>query len=167
MKVLLRMSEKLHFDAFNALQKPHAFAAERVGFFKCRFSTSSDGLLVLAHSIHHVADEDYEDDPTAGATMGRSAIRKALQIAYKEDVGMFHVHVHEHHGRPRFSRTDFRESALFVPDFWNVQPSLPHGALVLSCDSAWGQCWYPGHASSIEMENFAVIGLPTRSTWNL
>lgn len=51
-----------------------------------------------------------------------------------EVVSMVHVHLQEHRGRPGFSRTDLSENALFVPDFWNVQPNLPHGAVVFRFD---------------------------------
>ncbi len=60
----------------------------------------------------------------------------------------------------RFSRTDARESAKFVPDFWNVRPEMPHGALVASKDSLWGLCWYPGMSAPIEIGEFVVVGSP-------
>ena len=111
-------------------------------------------------------DGDYVDDPSAGATIGRSGLRKALQTAYTEGVSMVHVHLHEHRGRPGFSGTDLRENALFVPDFWNVQPSLPHGAVVFSFDSAVGQCWIPGSSSPSGVE-VAIVGIPMRCMWKV
>ena len=92
--------------------------------------------------------------------MGPSAIRKALEFALNNKAGMFHVHMHDHAGRPRFSRTDARESAKFVPDFWNVRPEMPHGALVASKNSLWGLCCYPGMSEPIEIDEFVVIGSP-------
>jgi hypothetical protein len=165
MKVLFKITEDLRQETLSALCEPHPFAAERVAFLKCRVASTADCLLVLAADLHRVADEDYLDYPSAGATMGPSAIRRALQTAYVEKATMFHVHLHAHFGRPGFSRIDFRESALFVPDFWNVQPSLPHGAIVLSKDSAWGRCWYPGLIKPIDIDDFAFVGIPMRCTW--
>jgi hypothetical protein len=165
MRVLFKITEGLLQETLSALCEPHPFAAERVAFLKCRVTSTADCLLVLAHGLHHVADEDYLDYPSAGATMGPSAIRRALQTAYFEKVTMFHVHVHAHIGRPSFSRTDLRETALFVPDLWNVQPSFPHGAIVLSKDSAWGRCWYPGRGKPIDIDNFVFVGIPMRCTW--
>ena len=165
MNVLFKITAALFQEMQAKLSSPHPFAAERVGFLKCQMSLSERNLIVLAHSMHEVEDEDYLDDPSVGATMGAAAIRKALAVAYNEKISMFHVHLHKHQGRPRFSRTDFRESALFVPDFWNVQPGLPHGAIVLSEDSAWGRCWYPGMAEPIDIKDFLFVGIPMRQTW--
>jgi hypothetical protein len=165
MNVLFKMTTILWQEVHARLSEPHEFAAERVGFLKCQLGTSRIGLIVLAHSLHEVEDKDYLDDPSAGATMGPAAIRKALAVSYNEKVSMFHVHLHMHRGRPRFRQTDFRESAFFVPDFWNVQPGLPHGAIVLSADSAWGRCWYPGKAEPIDVEDFSIVGTSMRQTW--
>ena len=166
MRTILKLTATLYDDLFQRLRKPHAFAGERVAFLKCRPALSATSLLLLAGEVHHVEDEDYVDDPTAGATVDRSGLRKALQAAYTEAVSMVHVHLHEHQGRPRFSRTDLRENALFVPDFWNVQPSLPHGAVVFSFDSAVGQCWIPGRSSLSSVE-IAIAGSPMRCTWKV
>lgn len=147
------------------LARPHAFAAERVGFLGCKVAAlPSDGLLMLARTFHSVADDDYLDDPTVGAMMGPSAIRKALQTAYAESAAMFHVHVHEHYGVPRLSRTDLKSAADFVPDFWHVQPILPHGALVLSLDSIAGLCWIPGRRKPTRISVFTIVGAPMRFT---
>ncbi len=164
MRVLFKMTERLRQEALNSLREPHPFAAERVAFMQCQVGSADDCLIVLAHDIHRVDDDDYIDDTSAGATIGAAAIRKALQLAYNKKVSMFHVHIHEHLGRPRFSRTDSRETAIFVPDFWNVQPMLPHGAIVLSEDSAWGRCWYPGRGP-VNIDDFAFVGIPMRCTW--
>jgi hypothetical protein len=166
MRTILKLTSKLHDDLFQRLREPHDFAGERVAFLKCRPAMSATSLLLLAGGIHHVEDDDYVDDPSAGATIGRSGLRKALQASYTEAISMVHVHLHEHRGRPGFSRTDFRENALFVPDFWNVQPDLPHGALVFSLDSAVGQCWIPGSTAPVGIE-VAIVGIPMRCTWKV
>jgi hypothetical protein len=156
-KVVDRLLERVRHD----IARPHEFAAERVGFFVCRAaSLSPQGVVILAHDYMPVEDEDYVDDSTVGAMMGASAIRKALELALSMKAGMFHAHLHEHAGRPRFSRTDARESAKFVPDFWNVRPEMPHGALVASKDSFYGMCWYPGMSTPIEIGEFVVVGSP-------
>jgi hypothetical protein len=161
MRVVLKLVDQLLQQVRHDLARPHEFAAERVGFLVCRAAgLVSEGVLLLAHGYRMVEDEDYVDDASVGAMMGPNAIRKALEFALNNKVGMFHVHVHEHIGRPRFSRVDFRESAKFVPDFWNVRPEMPHGALVASKDSLFGLCWYPGMSAPIEIGEFAMVGSP-------
>ncbi len=73
--------------------------------------------------------------------MGQEALRKALEIALLNPVGMFHVHMHLFPGRLWFSRIDLREQLQFVPDFFKVRPNMPHGALVLSPQTAAGRAW--------------------------
>ena len=161
MRVVFKLVDQLLERVRLDLARPHEFAAERVGFFICRVAgLVPEGVIVLAHDYRPVEDEDYIDDPTVGAMMGPTAIRKALEFALNNKTGMFHVHMHEHTGRPRFSRTDTRESAKFVPDFWNVSPEMPHGALVASTDSLYGFCWYPGMSAPIEIGEFVVVGSP-------
>ncbi len=163
MRITLKVRGDLLIAVMANLRRRHVFAAERVGFLLCRPAhLPGSGLLLLAQAFHAVADEDYLDDPTAGATMGPDAIRKALQIAYNKGASMFHVHIHEYKGKPGFSSTDSRETTRFVPDFWHVQPDLPHGAIVLSKDSAYGRCWIPGKKRPEEISEFVSVGVPMR-----
>jgi hypothetical protein len=160
MRVRFKILTTLLEAVRNDLLRPHPFAAERVGFLSCRGASSSAGLVILVHSYHPVADLDYVDDRTVGAMMGPAAIRKALQLAYRDEVSIFHVHKHDHPGRTSFSSVDSRESAKFVPDFWNVQSELPHGAIVLSRDSAYGLCWHPGSPKPLPITEFTFVGQP-------
>ena len=161
MRVIFKVVDKLIKHVRRDLARPHKFAAERVGFLVCKpAELVPEGVVVLVHDYRAVEDEDYVDDASVGAMMGPNAIRKALEFALNNKAGMFHVHMHEHIGRPRFSRVDFRESAKFVPDFWNVRPEMPHGALVASKDSLYGMCWYPGVSTPIEIDEFVIVGSP-------
>jgi len=163
MRVFFKIAERLLEETRKDLRRAHPFAAERVGFLLCRpTALAYDEILILAHSFHAVADEDYLDDPRAGATMGPDAIRKALEIAYNQHTSMFHVHIHEHRGKPGFSAIDSKETSRFVPDFWNVEPYLPHGAIVLSEDSAVGRCWLPDISGPYEISRLTAVGVPMR-----
>jgi hypothetical protein len=163
---------KIHFKTLRSLVscirtdllRPHPFAAERVGFISCRVAETHGGIVALAEGYHPVDDEDYLDDQTAGAMMGPAAIRKALQLAYGDRVSMFHVHMHQHSGLPWFSGLDLRENAKFVPDFWNVRPEFPHGALVLSSDSIAGLCWLTPRKKPVRITEFTVVGTPMSLT---
>ena len=159
MKTAFRITRNLLAAIYSDLSRPHPFAAERVGFISCAVGDlPGHGLVLLAQDFHPVADRDYVDNPTVGAMMGSAAIRSALQLAYNQQVSMFHVHRHEHDGRPWFSRVDLRESARFVPDFWKVRPGFPHGAIVLSHDSMAGLCWDPQKGSPSPISEMSVVG---------
>lgn len=141
MKTIFRMTGQFLKEMKRDLARQHRFAAERVGFISIRATGASNNLVLLAEDYHPVADNDYVDNPTVGAMMSQEAIRKALNIALLQSVGMFHVHMHEHTGRPKFSRIDLREQMKFVPDFFKVCRRLPHGAIVLSHDLVAGRVW--------------------------
>jgi hypothetical protein len=161
MRAAFKITRTLLSKTVDDLRRPHPFAAERVGFFSCRVGAlKPSGCVVLAHDFHSVADGDYLHDHTVGAMMGPAAIRKAMQFALSHEVCMFHVHIHEHRGRPWFSGTDLRESAKFVPDFWHVRPHLVHGAIVLSLDSASGLCWHPQFPEPFRFSDCCVVGSP-------
>lgn len=158
----IRFSQQLFQSIHDDLSRTHAFAAERVGFVACASGLAENGnLILLAETYLSVDDQHYIDNPKAGATMGPSAIRSALQFAYNRPVSMYHVHRHEHRGAPRFSGIDLRESRIFVPDFFKVQPQRSHGVIVLSHDSAAGLAWMPGESSPTAVNRFSVVGQPS------
>ncbi len=163
MKIFLRITRKLLEEIHTDLSRPHPYAFERVAFVSCTVAEQGHGdLLLLASTLHPIADLDYEVDFTAGAMLGAGAFRKALQYSFSHSVAMFHIHRHEHVGQPAFSSFDIRESACFVPDFWNVQPKFPHGTLLLSHDSMSGLIWLPETQKATSMSGFSIIGNPVR-----
>jgi len=163
MTLIFRMRSDLAESVRADLRRPHPFAFERVGFICARVAQhSSDGLLILGYGYHTVDDEDYIDDPSVGAMMGSSAIRRALEIAYINKVSMIHVHLHDHKGSPRFSSVDLTESAKFMPNFFHVVAHLPHCAVVLSADRAIGLCWRPGRAKPSYIDEITEVGAPIR-----
>jgi hypothetical protein len=164
--IIFRATNDLFTVVRRDLHRPHPFAAERVGFLVCRAGrVAGDGLVILAAGYDAVGDEDYLDDPRVGAMMGPAAIRKALQRAYNagaEDCSVFHVHMHAHLGPTGFSEVDDRECRKFVPDFFNVAPEMPHGAIVLSLDQAVGLCWTTPEAVLVPINRFTSVGAPLR-----
>lgn len=142
------------------LERPHAFAYERVGFVAAGVSLGAGELLVLARNYRPVADEDYLHDPSVGAMMGPEAIRKALQWSMTERVAIFHVHTHRGRGLPGFSGVDLREQAKFMPNFFQVAPQCPHGALVLSDDRAVGHIWLDANKPAEAITCFVEVGVP-------
>jgi hypothetical protein len=157
LKITHRLLDEIRID----LRRPHRFAVERVGFVLCRFAhTPTRTLLILSCDYHPVADDDYIDDNHYGAVINSAAFRNAMQLAYSRSVGLFHVHLHEHTGRPVPSNTDMRETSAFVPDFFHVRPHLPHGALILSSDSLSGRVWRPDKQIPRAIDRFSIIGFP-------
>lgn len=143
------------------LRRPHLFAAERVGFILCRFArVRRSSLLILAFAYHPVRDDDYIEDSRFGALIGSNAFRMAMQLAWQQHAGLFHVHLHDHHGVPHPSRIDVHESSLFVPDFFHVQPKLPHGTLILSHNAMSGVIWRSTSGQTRAIERFDVVGRP-------
>lgn len=155
MRVTFKITDQLLDSIRDDLKRPHRFAAERVGFISAR-SAMTKNIIVVAEGYHPVADDDYVDDMSVGAMMGQEAIRKALNVALLKPVGMFHVHIHSHHGRPGFSRTDLREQKKFVPDFFKVS-NLVHGAIVLSYDRQTGSLWLKP-TKVVPINEFNVVG---------
>jgi hypothetical protein len=78
-------------------------------------------------------------------------------------VAVFHVHRHDHSGKPAFSPLDLRSSRQFVPGFFNVRRDLPHGVLVLSFDHATGLVWRSRNNTPTFIELIQVVGIPLRS----
>ena len=162
----LRLAQDLLSAVHTDLSRPHPFAFERVAFLTCRVAPlREDGLVLLAAEHHVVNDEDYERDDTVGAMLGARAFRRMLQLAYHQPLAVLHVHRHEHRGRPGFSGVDRSEAERYVPDFWKVRPHLPHGALVLSHDSATGLIWSPSTRRANMLARISVVGAPLQEIW--
>jgi|SRR6185312_1940276 len=141
MNIIYRATEELMQRVRHDLVRKHPFAEERVGFISVKAAKTEKGILLLADNYFPVADSDYLYDNSVGAMMGPEAIRKALNIALLNPVGIIHVHMHFYPGRLWFSRTDLREQLKFVPDFFKVRRDMPHGAMVLSPHTAAGRVW--------------------------
>lgn len=162
MTINLRVTARLWAAIHADLDRSHEFAHERVAFISCRPAVLQGGLLLLAHDLHPVADEHYERGSGAGAMIAGAAFSKALGLAYRSPVSIFHVHRHEHEGPPRFSGYDVAQARQFVPDFWKVRAELPHGTLVLSHDAAYGLVWTRRGAEPAAINRITVVGVPTK-----
>lgn len=163
MNVAMRMTDRLWTNLHADLDRVHAFAYERVAFVSCRPADDGNGgLLLLADKMHVVPDEHYERQPNMPVTITGRAFSPMLGLAYREAVGIFHVHRHEHSGPPRFSGVDLSEASKFVPDFWKVRPRFPHGVLVLSHDSIFGLVFQQHSPKPQGISRFSIVGTPTK-----
>jgi hypothetical protein len=156
------MHWSLHRAIVEDLSQRHAFALERVGFIQTKAANLSDGIIVLASAYIPVADENYVRDDFVGARINSAAIRAAMQVSLTNDAGIFHVHMHEHPGRPLPSKTDWDSDSKLMPDFFNVNAGQPHGTLILSHDHAFGLCWTSKSSEPRKFDQIIISGAPTR-----
>lgn len=162
MSSLLRVPSDLLREVHQDLSRPHAFAAERVGFLFCRTALAGPGLrLSLATSYIPVQEDEYLEDDSVGAMIGSDAIRAAMQRGLDTGDGVFHVHRHEHLGSPWFSGVDIECLVRLAPSFHAVSPGNVHGGLVLSRDSASTLTWTDG-AGRAEPGWVTFVGVPMR-----
>jgi hypothetical protein len=160
-KARVRITRDLYREVLHDLRRPHPHAAERVGFLFARCDRGLDGeYLILAHDYTPLADERYLIDPSVGARIDDTAIRSAMQRALTQGDGAFHVHLHDHLGRPGFSRVDRRELWPLMPPFQVVRPDGAHGVLVWSADNVAGVAWLPGATSPVPVGSVTVVGFP-------
>jgi hypothetical protein len=150
-------------DIRRDLQRPHAFAFERVGFLTAGIAQAGPSqLLALARAYRPVADEDYVPDGSVGVKIGSDAMRKAAQFTYQGRSTLLHIHSHGGVGRPEFSGVDLKSGSEFVPGFFHSVPRMPHGMLVLSNDSATGLVWFGPEQSGCYAAEFVSVGAPYR-----
>lgn len=162
MSTRLRVLRPFFDEIITDLQRPHEFAFERVGFIACRSGDLDNGTLLLPTRYDPVFDVDYLPDETVGARIGSDAIRRAMQHALENDVTMLHVHFHGNSGKPFMSGVDQRESQKLIPAFFNVRPARPHGALILSRDSAALWLWDGKEQKVRLVDDISIVGDPMR-----
>jgi len=158
----LRIAASLLEQVRQNLSLPHPVAYERMGFVHCRAARLRDGILVLAETYEPVADENYVADTEVGGRMNGAAIRIAMQRSLTTGTGIFHVHMHDWTGIPVPSATDRREARKFVPDFFNVQPKMPHGFLIVSQDALAGWLWGGKSTEPAAFDRVEIGGRPIR-----
>lgn len=157
----LRITRALLDDIRADLRRPHPFAAERVGFVHCRLGNEQGGtLLVLPFGYVAVPDSQYVRDGAVGARISGDAIRDAMGAALAGALCVLHVHLHEHAGRPHFSRTDLREYPPLISALQNAGPMCPHGALLLSDDHLDCLLWRRGRVEPLGEGRIVVAGRP-------
>lgn len=163
--ILFRISGNLYRTIQNDLRRPHEFAAERIGFLFVRpGKLAGADVLLLGAEYLPVLDKDYVDDLTVGARINGDAIRMAMQKVLDTRQGCFHVHLHEHKGKPRFSGTDNRELKVLIPTFRQVGTANYHGALLLSDDSACAVALPPDEDVFTDDFRITFIGPPMQIT---
>ena len=161
MRVVIKIPRELYGRVLVDLRRPHRFAYERVGFLYAKpGNRSGENPLILLTDYHVITDEQYIDDPGSGARIGSAAIRGAMQHVLDTGDGAFHVHLHEHRGRPGFGGMDREEIPRVVSGLRVAGPGAPHGMLLLSSDHGTGWVWLPGLNEPITASRVSVVGYP-------
>jgi len=155
MNLTLRIPQAVLAIARRDLSRPHSFAYERIGFFRCRPTARPD--LVVITGYDPVPDDQYVEDSTAGACIGSVAIQTAMQRILTHKVGQIHVHQHAHRGVPGPSATDSANQPGLVTSFRNLDPNLAHGSMILSNTHAWGEFTVPGRRRFEELKSISVV----------
>lgn len=155
MNLTLRIPQAVLSIARQDLARPHPFACERIGFFRCRPTGRPDLIVITGYDA--VPDDQYVDDSNAGACIGRLAIQTAMQRILTHKVGQIHVHQHGHRGVPSPSSTDSANQPRLVTSFRNLNPQLPHGFLILSNTHAWGEFIAPARRRFEELKSVSVV----------
>lgn len=161
LRILRALYERINED----LARSHEVAFERVGFVSAKLGNRHSGEPVVLFANHYpVADQNYIDDPSAGARINSDAIREAMQVVLDTGMGLFHVHCHAHRGRPGFSSMDLDETPDVVSSLRVANPNEAHGMLLLSNDECIAHVWMPGSNEPVFDNRITIVGYPLRIT---
>ena len=150
--IRLRIPQQLHEKMLLDLNRNHPFAYERVGFLFAKTVKLCDSVkLIIAIDYIPVDDKDYIGDKEVGAKINSDAIRTAMQGTLEKDCGCFHVHLHDHSGKPLPSFTDSKSLPGIVNSLNNIATKHTNGFLILSRNAFY---------SSLKMESISVVGYP-------
>lgn len=161
MSWVLRMTASLVDDIRADLTRPHPFAFERIGYVLCRIGNQGSAQPILLPFEHlRVDDGHYIPDHAVGARISGAAIRSVMERVLNHRVAALHVHMHDHEGVPRYSGVDLAEYPKHVQAMRNVGSDLPHGALLLSRDSAAALVWIPSDSRPAPGGRIVMLGRP-------
>lgn len=161
-KIQLKIPRQLYSLMLADLARPHPYAYERIGFCRVRLGNRGGTTeLLLVTDYWPVEDDQYIPDEFSGARINNLAIRTALQTSISSDEGIFHVHMHDFPGIPRFSRMDLEEIPRIIESLTHANPAMPHGMLVLGHEEAAAKAIMPGGTLQ-SVDRITVVGQPTR-----
>jgi hypothetical protein len=156
----IRMTRGLYDTMRRDLARPHNFAAERVGFVRAALGGGYESVIVLLMSYWPVPDDQYVNDPYVGARISGIAIRGAMQDVLSGTHGLFHVHLHDHIGRTKLSRTDQAEIPKLVSSFRHVGASQAHGSIIFTRDHCLAHVWLPNSQAMVPARKVSIVGYP-------
>lgn len=165
MELRIKIPRLLHATALGDLERLHAFACERVGFFSTRCSTGKKATLVHCVAYHSIPDEHYIRDDSVGVRIGSGAITDAMARCTTPGVGQIHVHSHgDYNGLQHPSNIDKRELPPLVRSLRNVSASNAAGWAILGSNDAWSSISLPNTSVAIEAAPVSIVGGPTTTS---
>ncbi|MGC4101103.1 ThiF family adenylyltransferase [Ferruginibacter sp.] len=163
-KIKVRIPKAIYEQAFRDLLRPHEFAFERIGFFCSKSKRlKNETILITITKYLIIDDKNYIEDGSVGARINSAAIRSAMQSALDSSSGIFHVHMHDHTGKPGLSYTDRKEIPDVIDSFYNVVPNQAHGLIILSQNSAIAEVKLHEKRHRIIPESISIVGYPMKS----
>lgn len=165
--IKLRIPKQIYQEMLQDLRRPHEYAFERIGFLLTKSKKLAEDLsLIVAIKYIAIDDLNYIDDKSVGARINSSAIRAGMQAMLEHEAGCFHVHLHDHSGRPSPSFTDMDGIPQIVESFGNIKPGESNGFLILSEDSCYAEVKLPGIKKYVTPQQISIIGYPIKSIFN-
>lgn len=160
-KIIFRIPNAIHLEMLNDLRRKHPHAWERMGFLHTRLKwLDKMTVLIIANFYQVLEDEDYIRDSSVGAKIGASAIRKAMQYMIENRTGGFHVHLHDHRGRPGPSPVDDRGIPGIIESLSHVTKEQATGMLILSSDGFFDAIRIPGIQRKLRADSISIVGFP-------
>lgn len=158
--VNFRIPKKLKEIIFTDLSRSHNHAYERVGFVLTKTHWIGNRAIILAYDYKAVVDEDYIRDDNVGARINSKAIKNALEIAYFENCGIFHVHSHNHFGKPTESQSDVEGIRPMMKSISIINKKQLFGYVILSQNSALCNVKSLDDKSFLEASLYSEVGYP-------
>ena len=161
MKLNIRVYRSLIERIRSDLSRSHPHALERVGFIFGRIGNSGqDEVLALLSDYASLDDSTYIRNSTVGACIGREAICNVMERVLKTGECAFHVHIHDHKGKPTLSYTDKSSLLPLTASFRNVCGSAIHGVLLLSQNDCTAVGWIPAMTRPVYANTISIVGYP-------
>jgi hypothetical protein len=127
---------------------------EGAAFVLCGESRSGDGVKLMAHSVHAIADEDYLRREFDGLSIASRALMRITKIARQEGLSVLFAHSHPG-GFAEFSQQDDREEELLMPFLQSRVPGRIHGSIVMTPSFIFGRLYCP---QQLDVQGIVSIG---------
>jgi len=162
--IRVKMPLSLHKHILNDLVRPHPHAHERVGFLYASYIRLSDNEnILLCKEYLPVSDEHYIKDKNVGAKISSDAIRASMQHVLDTGYSCFHIHLHDHPGKPSPSGTDSKSLPAVVQSMITVGNGQPHGIIIFSANSFYAEVTI--NKKVIAPKLISVVGYPMLFTF--